>query len=219
MLVGRVLDDPLPAVGRLRAGQHPRVGRWAQAVARADSPVAATSTLASCLRAVAIAGGERGDLDAPRTSISCMNRGMAGLWRQALGGRMACMLLVAVGGAACSVPAAPCVCTLEFRIFTVTVLNASGEPAEGVSISVRRVSDGADLTEPNDLLPTPGVYVILTDGNRDDVSENGTAVEVVGTLGDTGFTAEYVFDRDACNCHVNKVSGPDTVQLEPLPLG
>jgi hypothetical protein len=132
---------------------------------------------------------------------------------------MAFMLLVAVGGASCSVPATPCVCTLEFRTFSVTVLDASGEPAEGVSISVHRVSDGLDLTEPNDLLPTPGVYVILTDGNRDDVSENGTAVEVVGTLGDRGFTAEHVFDRDACNCHVNEVSGPDTVQLEPLPLG
>lgn len=90
---------------------------------------------------------------------------------------------------------------------------------EGVSISVRRVSDGADLTEPDDIFTGPEVYLILTDGNIDDVSEDGTAIEVVGTLGDTGFTAQYVFDRDSCQCHVNKISGPDTVQLEPLPLG
>ena len=113
----------------------------------------------------------------------------------------------------------PCVCTLEFRFFTVTVLDVAGQPAEGVSISVRRVSDGAVLTENSSLDPGPGVYVILSDGNIDDVSEDGTTVEVVGTLEDMGFMAEYVFGRDACQCHVNKISGPDTVQLEPLPLG
>ena len=103
-------------------------------------------------------------------------------------------------------------------MFTVTVTDAAGQPAEGVSISVRRVSDAAVLTETEDFFLAPGVYVILTDRNIDDVSEDGTAVDVVGTRGDTGFTAEYVFDRDACQCHVNKISGPDTVQLEPLPL-
>ena len=131
---------------------------------------------------------------------------------------MACLLFFAAGGASCSPPATPCICTLEFRIFTVTVVDAAGEPAEGVSISVRRVSDGADLTQPNDLVQGPGVYVIMTDGNGDDVSQDGTAVEVVGTLGDTGFTAEYNFSRDACGCHVNKISGPDTVRLETLPI-
>jgi hypothetical protein len=86
-----------------------------------------------------------------------------------------------------------------------------------MSISVRRVSDGAVLTPDPSFSSLGGVYVILTDGNINDVSEDGTAVEVVGTLGDTGFTAEYIFDRDACHCHVNKISGPDTVQLESLP--
>jgi hypothetical protein len=113
----------------------------------------------------------------------------------------------------------PCVCTLQFNSFSVTVVDAGGQPAEGVSILVRRVSDGSVLTNTENFPLGQGVYVILTDGNIDDVSEDGTAVEVVGTLGDTGFRAEYVFDRDACQCHVNKVSGPDTVQLEPLPLG
>ena len=110
-------------------------------------------------------------------------------------------------------------CTLQFNFFTVTVVDAAGQPAAGVSISVRRVSDGAVLTENRSFDLPPGVYVILTDGNIDDVSEAGTTVKVVGILGDMGFTAEWVFDRDACHCHVNKISGPDTVQLEPLPLG
>ncbi len=126
-----------------------------------------------------------------------------------------------MGVASCldSDPSLPCACTLEFRFFTVTVVDASGQPAEGVSISVRRVSDGALLTVNSSLGQGSGVYVILTDGNIQDVSEAGTTVEVVGTLGELGFTAEYVFDRDACQCHVNKISGPETVQLEPLPLG
>ncbi len=131
------------------------------------------------------------------------------------------MLLVMAGVSSCtnSGAATPCACTLGFRSFTVTVLDVGGEPAEGVSILVRRVSDGAALTPQNDPVQTPGVYVIPTDGNREDVSQTGTTIEVVGPLGDTGFTAEYVFNGDACNCHVNKVLGPDTVQLESLPLG
>jgi len=140
--------------------------------------------------------------------------------RRAPGRRIPWGLLLVIGVASCldSDPALPCACTLEFRFFTVTVVDASGEPVEGMSISVRRVSDGAVLT-PDSSLQQGGVYVILTDGNIQDVTEAGTTVEVVGTLGDMGFTAEYVFDRDACQCHVNKVSGPEMVELEPLPLG
>ena len=67
-------------------------------------------------------------------------------------------------------------------------------------------------------LGQPGVYVILTDNAGGSVTEEGTLVEVVGTRGDTGFRAEFVFNRDACACHVSQVSGPASVQLEPLPL-
>ncbi len=133
-------------------------------------------------------------------------------------GRLSWGLFLLAGVASCigSDPALPCLCTLEFRFFTVTVMDATGQPAEGVTISVRRVSDGAVLTVNSSLDQGPGVYVILTDNNIDDVNEAGTTIEVVGTLGGMGFTAEYVFDRDACQCHVNKISGPDTVQLSTL---
>ncbi len=135
-----------------------------------------------------------------------------------LGGRISWGLLLVLGVASCldSDPSLPCACTLEFRFFTVTVVDNAGQPAEGVSISVRRVSDGAVLNQDSSLGQGPGVYVILTDSNIQDVTEAGTTVEVLGTLGDMGFTAEYIFDRDACQCHVNKISGPETVQLEPL---
>jgi len=146
-----------------------------------------------------------------------MNTLIQRLRRRALGARLfwALFLVVGVGSCIGSNPTPPCVCTLEFRFFTIIVTDAAGQPAEDVSISVRRVSDGAVLFESGSL-ETPGVYLILTDDNIDDVSEDGTTVEVTGTLRDTGFTAEYVFERDACRCHVNKVSGPDAVQLEPL---
>jgi len=112
----------------------------------------------------------------------------------------------------------PCACTAEFRFFTVTVVDAQGQPAEDVEVSSTRVSDGLDLTPPDDMgLGQSGVYVILTDNAVDLVTEEGTLVEVVGTRGDTGFRAEFVFSRDDCQCHVSQASGPGTVQLEPLP--
>ena len=68
--------------------------------------------------------------------------------RRTLGGGTSWLLLLAAGVASCSdsEPATPCFCTQEFRMFTVTVTDAAGQPAEGVSISVRRVSDAAVLT-------------------------------------------------------------------------
>ena len=120
---------------------------------------------------------------------------------------------------ACSDPfTETCACTTEFRFFTVTVVDAQGQPAAGVEISATRVSDGLDLT-PDDMgFGQPGVYVILTDNAVGEVTEEGTRVEVVGTHGETGFRAEFVFNRDDCHCHVSQVSGPGAVQLEPLPL-
>lgn len=111
-----------------------------------------------------------------------------------------------------------CICTAEFRFFTVTVVDAQGQAAEGVEISVRRMSDRVDLTPDEMGFGQTGVYVVLTDNAVDDVPEEGTLVEVVETRGDTGFRAEFVFNRDDCECHVGQVSGPGTVQLEPLPL-
>jgi len=83
-------------------------------------------------------------------------------WRT-LGGRMSWLLFLAAGVASCSdsEPATPCFCTVEFRVFPVRVTDAAGQPAEGVSISVRRVSDAAVLTEIEDFFLAPGVYVIL----------------------------------------------------------
>ena len=120
----------------------------------------------------------------------------------------------------CSSPAEEvvCLCTAEFRFFTVAVVDAQGQPADDVSISTTRVSDGLDLTPLSDVgLGQPGVYVVLTDNAGGNVTEEGTLVEVIGTRGDTGFRAEFVFNKDACGCHVSQVSGPDTVQLTPLP--
>ncbi len=135
-----------------------------------------------------------------------------------LGTLLGWALLTGLPILSCSTVTEVCTCTTEFRFFTVTVVDAQGQPAGDVEISATRVSDGMDLT-PDDMgFGQPGVYVILTDNAVDDVTEEGTRVEVVGTRGDTGFRAEFVFSRDDCQCHVSQVSGPGTVQLEPLPL-
>ena len=111
-----------------------------------------------------------------------------------------------------------CACTTEFRFFTVTVVDAQGQPTADVEISATRVSDGLDLT-PDDMgVGQPGVYVILTDNAIGEVTSEGTRVEVVGTRGETSFRTEFVLNRDVRRCHVSQVSGPGTVHLEPLPL-
>ncbi len=154
----------------------------------------------------------------PATKAFASGAGLGGLLR--LGTLLGLGTLTGLQALSCSDPfTETCACTTEFRFFTVTVVDGQGQPAGDVHIAVTRVTDGFYLTPPDDMgLNQPGVYVILTDNALADVTEDGTRVEVVGTRGDTGFRAEFVFRHDECRCHVSQVSGPGTVQLEPLPV-
>ena len=103
-----------------------------------------------------------------------------------------------------------CLCTEEFRSFTVTVFDGAGAPVEGMSLTVTRTRDGFEYPAGHDLGFTPGTYSILDDGAKRDVGA-AEAVQVVATKNGVSVTGSYVFSTDDCMCHINKVSGPDTL--------
>ncbi|MBE0590820.1 MAG: hypothetical protein IH616_00295 [Gemmatimonadales bacterium] len=122
-----------------------------------------------------------------------------------------------VGG--CDDTAGNCACTEEYRAYLVTVLDDAMQPANGVTLTRTNLRTGKVL-EPTWLgMPVLGAYVVADDGLLDEFSSDGDIVQVEFAQGGSSFTTEFEFAvRAPCFCHVEKLSGPDTVVMgEPLP--
>ena len=107
-----------------------------------------------------------------------------------------------------------CVCTEEFRFFTVTVLDDASQPAQNVTLVRTNLRTGKVL-EPGFLgMLTPGTYLVADDGLLDEFSSAGDTLRVVGTQAGVSFSQDYVFATPApCRCHVELRSGADTVVI------
>lgn len=114
---------------------------------------------------------------------------------------------------ACSdgvVPGPWAACTEEFRTWAVVVADDALTPIEGLEVDVTRASTGERLPYGEPMLE-PGSYRIMDDGMTDELETDGETILVEGAGEGISFEAEYVFGTDAQRCHVEKVSGPDTV--------
>jgi hypothetical protein len=102
------------------------------------------------------------------------------------------------------------VCTQEFRTETVTVVDQAVNPVPDASVVATLVRTG-DTLSPAVTGPSPdGVYIIADDGSRNTVRAAGEQVRVQVELGSQAFGADYVL---AGGCHIQKVSGPDTLTV------
>lgn len=104
-------------------------------------------------------------------------------------------------------------CTELFAMVPVTVVEGAGEPVEDATVSAVLVRTGQVLQPTGLALLVPGTYPLVDDGSTSVIRRSGDAVRATITTGATSLTADYVF-AVADGCHVNKVSGPDTVTLE-----
>jgi hypothetical protein len=114
-------------------------------------------------------------------------------------------------------PAGRCVCTEEFRIFSVAVIDDASQPVPDAQLTATNRRTGRTLTSGWLGQLVPGSYVIADDGMLSEFSGDGDTVRVVGTKGGASFTADFVFAPDACGCHLQKVAGPETVVLGEAP--
>lgn len=104
-------------------------------------------------------------------------------------------------------------CTQQVANFTLTVTDAGGVPAGGVTLTVVLDRTGQVIVPapPLVVLPT-GTYPLIGDGQKGLLRSSGDQVTATAVKGATSATAVSVFRFTAC--HVTKVSGPDTVQLQ-----
>jgi len=125
------------------------------------------------------------------------------------------IILIAVLIYSCSEVDNDCICTEEFRSYLVTVVDTIGVPVDSLTISIKD-KDGDELdVRQQDQIFGPGKYTVLDDSFINlfvspAVSEK---VAFTATNGTRNVTGEYLFNTDKCRCHINKVSGPDTLVL------
>jgi len=108
-----------------------------------------------------------------------------------------------------------CVCSAEFRMYLVTVIDTLGNPVDSLQTEITN-SRGKEFVF-DKLEPPPqlqGAYYVMTDGYQKDFSTNPEKIIFKGSKNDLDITAEYFFNSDECGCHVYKVSGPDTLILK-----
>jgi hypothetical protein len=106
-------------------------------------------------------------------------------------------------------------CTAIFTTVTVQFIDNQGKPQALSSIEV------FDLTTNKQMYPglpnanlIVGSYVIANDSELKDLSTDGDSIRVTATSQATGETKTTIYKiAGGCNCHVTKISGPDTIQF------
>ena len=115
----------------------------------------------------------------------------------------------------CSDEPNDCICTEEFRMYFVTVVDSLGNPVDSLLTTItnnRGKEYGFGGYTPPPLMP--GAYFVMTDGYQDDFGLSPGKIFFKGIKNNLEVTGEYLFNTDKCRCHVYKVAGPDTLVLK-----
>ena len=125
------------------------------------------------------------------------------------------IILIALVFYSCSEVNNDCICTQEFRSYQVTVVDTLGVPVDSLAITIKDKDGDALDVQQQDQIFGPGKYTVLDDSfTRMFVSPTiAEKVTFTATDGMRTVAGEYLFSTDVCRCHIDKVSGPDTLVL------
>jgi hypothetical protein len=108
-----------------------------------------------------------------------------------------------------------CICTEEYRTYLVTVVDSLGFPVDSLDVAIKD-KDGDELNVLQDpyYLGT-GKYTVLNDSFTHIMCTCGSpqAIYFSATDGIRTANGEFSFNTDKCRCHINKISGLDTLVL------
>lgn len=108
-----------------------------------------------------------------------------------------------------------CLCTEEFRSYLVTVVDTLGTPVDSLDVTIKD-KDGDELdVQQEQYFLDDGKYTVLNDSFTHIMCTCGTLQKIYfsATNGSRIATGEFMFNTDECKCHINKVSGPDTLVI------
>ena len=124
-------------------------------------------------------------------------------------------LILAFLFVSCSTVDEDCLCTMEYRYTLVTVVDTLGVPVDSLTVTIKD-KDGDELNvQQESSLFGVGKYTVLNDSFTHIMCVCGTPQKIYfsATDGNSIANGEFMFNTDECKCHINKVSGPDTLVL------
>jgi hypothetical protein len=105
-----------------------------------------------------------------------------------------------------------CPCTMEFRMITVVVVDSTNNLVLGLTTTVKDDS-GKVYDVYNDPLIFPGHYTVLDDNYVTELTTQPKRFLFNGVKDSLSVNGEFFVNTDKCKCHIEKVSGPDTLIL------
>lgn len=128
------------------------------------------------------------------------------------------ILVFTVVSFSCSVDQKDCVCTQEYRSYSIMIVNGNHQPVDSLvtwvtdkdSQTVYR-TDSSSLLDP---YHTPGRYIVLTDGEIKYFSSGPGMVIFHASNQKYNVVETFTFSVDDCRCHLQKVSGPDSTIVQ-----
>lgn len=124
-------------------------------------------------------------------------------------------IISAIIFSSCSEIDKDCLCTEEFGSYLVTVVDTLGVPVDSLTITIKdKDGDELDVQQGQHFLDE-GKYTVLNDSFIHIMCSCGTPQTIYFSATDESRVAngEFMFNTDECECHINKVSGPDTLVL------
>ena len=104
----------------------------------------------------------------------------------------------------------PLACTEEFRIYGVYVIDTAGVKMPGLDHSVTIANSGQRIGVDSTIAPpADGWYPLISDAEGGLLGPTGALVLFSATDGAVTAEGDFLFVAGAC--HVEKLSGPDTV--------
>ncbi|WP_454801048.1 hypothetical protein [Mucilaginibacter phyllosphaerae] len=133
------------------------------------------------------------------------------------------VLMLAIGLSACkknknNIACGTQTCTESFSVITFAFTDADGKPTviKDVTLINQRTGMAVPATSyaaTMDLVP--GAIIIATDETKSAFSAQGDDIRVTATSTATGKTKSVTLKvSGGCNCHVERLSGPETVKFD-----
>jgi ABC-type Fe3+-hydroxamate transport system substrate-binding protein len=131
------------------------------------------------------------------------------------------LFVCAIGFSACTQKKSGCdaaqACTADFRSVGVKFVDKEGNPLAVKDLVVTNLRTNTAVIAKNVLDPgfSPDFHTIATDSNKDDFSTDGDEIKITATSTATNKTATATLKiSGGCNCHINKLSGPEKIVIE-----
>jgi len=101
------------------------------------------------------------------------------------------------------------VCTAEFALINIVVLDTLFSPVDSLSLSVQNVATGKQYNFNQNNVHYKGQFTVFDDSRESELTPDPAPFKVTGYKDSLSFEDIFQFYSDGC--HVRKFSGPDTV--------